>query len=162
MTAVFNRDDAPSHLFVVPELDFSDDLFAEREGCLWFRLGAWTVTGVRDERNVEEEVFRQSLLLNPNGFAEIFDKLESVGNVIGHMGKPGGYVAISVDEQQYGYSPFHQFPIRFTSYVGEPLVFVRWDTAGAHLFINPDLWLFFQLEERTIGSGVWWDPCRGI
>src|SRR5438552_7978502 len=127
MDAVFNRNEVPGHLFIVPELDFSDDLFAERVGSSWFRLGAWTVTGVRDERNVEDEVFRQTLLLSPKGFAEIFDKLESVGNVIGRLGRPGGFVQQSVDNKQYSYSPFHQFPFPFTSSEGEPLVFVRWD-----------------------------------
>ena len=162
MTAIFDPRSLPSHLFVIPELDFSDDLSAEREGDSWFRLGAWTVTGVRDERNVEDEVFRQTLLLGPQGFEEIFDKLESVGNVIGHLGKPGGSVLHSGDNQAYNYSPFHRFPFPFTSTVGEPLVFVRWDTAGAHLFINPDLWLFFGLEEKPPGGGIWWDPRRGM
>jgi hypothetical protein len=162
MTAIFNRDEVPGHLFILPELDFSNDLFAERLSNSWFRLGAWTVTGVRDERNVEDEVFRQSLLLNPNAFAEIFDKLNSVGNVIGNLGKPGGRIIQSAENTEYRYAPFHQFPFPFCSSVGEALVFLRWDSMGPHLFINPDLWLFFDLEERTLGSGIWWDPRRGI
>lgn len=81
LTTVFNRNDAPSHLFSIPELDFSEDLFAERLGGPWFRLGAWTVDRRRDERGVEEEVSRQSILLTSEGFESVFDKLESVGNV---------------------------------------------------------------------------------
>ncbi len=32
MAAIINRDDAPTHLFSIPELDFSGDLFSERAG----------------------------------------------------------------------------------------------------------------------------------
>lgn len=162
MTVIINRDDAPSHLFHIPELDFSEDLFADRVGGSWFRLGAWTITRRRDERNVEEEVFRQSLLLAPGKFAEIFDKLESVGNVIGDMGKPGGSVLQSGGHKEYKYSPFHLFEFPFTSVVSEPLVFIYYDTASTNFFINPDLWLFLELEEKTQGNGIWWDPRRGV
>ena len=162
MAAIFDRRVFPAHLFTAPELDFSEDLFAERAVGPWFRLGAWTVTSVRDDRNVEDEVFRQTLLLPPDGFSALFDKLDSVGNVIGHLGRAGGFVTHSDQQKQYGYSPFHEFQFPFASIVGEPLAFVRWDTSGPHLFINPDLWLFFELEERPGGSGVWWDPRRGL
>ncbi len=162
MTAIFNRYDAPAHLFNVPQLDFSNDLFAERLAGPWFRLGVWTVAHPRDERNVEEEVFRQSLLLSPQGFAEVFAKLESIGNVIGHLGEPGGSVFNRDGNEEYHYSPFHQFEFPFTRVVGEPLVFVHSDTSNIHLFINPDLWLFLELEEKAPGSGIWWDPKRGV
>ena len=32
---------------------------------------------------------------------------------------------------------------------------------GARLFVNPDLWMFFELEEQTAGSGIWKDPKLG-
>ncbi len=159
MGTIIGRDDAPDHLFSFPELDFSEDLFAERPGGLWFRLGAWTVTCRRDTRNVEEEVFRQSLLLAPDSFAEIFDRLDSVGNVIGRLGKPGGIV---YGDRGYEYSAFHQFEFPFTSVVAEPLVFLHEDTSTVRLFINPDLWLFLQLEEKSRQGGIWWDPRRGV
>ena len=57
-------------------------------------------------------VSRQSLLIPHQGFAEIFDSLESVGNVIGHLGKPGGSVRHSGYEKQYSYAPFHRFEFR--------------------------------------------------
>ena len=162
MDTVFSRNDIPEHVLAFTELSFAEDLFAERVGPFWIRLGAWTITSHRDESGVEEEIFRQSLLLTPKGFTEIFDKLEAIGNVIGHLGKPGGFVLNTLDNKEYGYSAFHQFPFPFTSVTGEALVFVRWDTAGAHLFINPDLWLFFELEEKSFGSGTWWDPRKGV
>ena len=162
MTAIINRDKTPGHLFNIPQLDFSNDLFAERLAGPWFRLGAWTVAHPRDERNVEEEVFRQSLLLSLQAFAQIFAKLESIGNVIGHLGKPGGSVLNTGVSKEYHYSPFHQFVFPFTRIVGEPLVFVHSDTSNVHLFINPDLWLFLELEEKSPGSGIWWDPRRGV
>ena len=161
MTAILNRDDAPSHLSSISELDFSGDLFAERVTGPWFRLGAWTTTSTRDARHVEDEVMRQSLLLLPDGFAAVFDKLESVGNVLHGLGKPAGSVHSGDGEKEYIYFPFHKFEFPFTSEVAEPLVFVWSHTSGTRLFINPDLWMYFELEEKTPGSGIWWDPRRG-
>ncbi len=162
MSAIFNRIELPSHLLNISELDFSDDLLVERQGGSWFRLGAWSINSRRDERNVEDEVMRQSLLLGNNGFAEAFDKLESIGNVIGSLGKPGGSILSSGRSKEYSYAAFHQFEICFTSVVAEPLVFVHRTTSGTTLFINPDLYLFFELEEKTGGSGIWWDPEKGV
>lgn len=161
MTSIINRDEAPTHLFNIPELDFSGDLFAERVGTSWFRLGSWTNTRRRSVRNVEDVVFRQSFLLASKRFAEIFNKLESIGNVIGHLGEPGGSIRQSASHKEYKYLPFHQFEFPFTTVVGEPLVFIHHDTSSAHFFINPDLWLYFKLEEKTRGNGIWWDPRRG-
>lgn len=162
MAAILNRGDAPSHLFNIPELDFSEDLFAESLGGPWFRLGAWTITPHRDDRGIENVVSRQSLLLAPECFADIFDRLESVGNVIGNLGKPGSSVLNAAEGKEYRYVPFHRFEFSFYSAVGEPLVFVHFATSGVQLFINPDLWLFFELEEKTPGNGIWWDPRRGV
>ncbi|MGH8065505.1 MAG: hypothetical protein ACRERE_09750 [Candidatus Entotheonellia bacterium] len=162
MAAIINRNDAPSHLFNIPELDFSGDLFAERLGGPWFRLGAWTITRRRDERGVEDVVSRQSLLLASECFAEVFDNLESVGNVIDDLGKPRGSVLHEGEEKEYRYAPFHRFEFPFALAGGEPLVFVHSATSGIQLFINPDLWLFFELEEKTRGNGIWWDPRRGV
>jgi len=66
------------------------------------------------------------------------------------------------DEKQYSYAPFHRFEFPFTSVTAEPLVFVHSDTSEVQLFINPDLWLFFELEEKAPGHGIWWDPRRGV
>lgn len=162
MAVIINRGDAPGHLFNVPELDFSGDLFVERSAGPWVKLGAWTTTSRRDDRGVEDEVMRQSVLLPPEGFAAIFHKLESVGNVFNSLGKPGGVVHEGGDEKEYSYTPFHRFEFPFTPVAGEPLVFVHHDTSGRYLFINPDLWLFFELEEKAPGSGIWWDPKRGV
>jgi hypothetical protein len=162
LTAILNRDDAPSHLSSIPELDLSEDLFTERLTGPWFRLGAWTITAHRDERGVEDEVMRQSLLLPLDGFASIFDKLKSVGDVLHSLGKPGGSVHDRNGGKEYIYFPFHQFEFPFTPVVGEPLVFVWSDTSGVRLLTNPDLWMFFELEEKTTGSGIWWDPRRGV
>src|ERR1043166_545462 len=162
MTAIFSSDDVPDHVLTIPELSFAEDLFAERVGTPWLRLGAWTITSHRDGRGVEEEIFRQTVLLSPKAFPKIFDKLVAGGKVIGDLGKPGGSVWNSPDKNGYYYSAFHQFSFPFPPVTGEALVFVRWDTAGTHLFINPDLWLFFELEEKPSGSGTWWDPRRGV
>ena len=104
VAAIIDRDDAPGHLFNIPELDFSGDLFAERVGGPWFRLAARTITLHRNERGVEDVVSRQSLLLAPEHFGDIFEKLESVGNIIGNLGKPGGSVLHAAEQKEYRYA----------------------------------------------------------
>lgn len=162
MGSIISGQDAPRHLFTIPELDFSGDLFAERAAGPWFRLGARTLAPRCDERRVEDVVERQSLLLAPEQFARVFDKLQSVGSVLCDLGKPGESVYQSGQENVRSYSPFHRFEFLFASAVGEPLVFIRSTTTGAQLFVNPDLWMFFELEESPPGSGCWWDPRRGV
>ena len=82
MSTIINRNDAPSHLFSIPELDLSEDLFAERLNSPWFRLGAWTIKPKRDARGLENVVLRKSFLPPSEGFADIFDNLEFVGIMI--------------------------------------------------------------------------------
>jgi hypothetical protein len=161
VAAIINQDDAPTHLFNIPELDFSGDLFAQRLAGQWIRLGLRTIKSPRDERGVEDDVERLSLLLAPADFAAVFNALESVGDLFHRCGKPGGSVRSAGGEKEYGYAPFHRLQFPF-AVVGEPLVFVRSNTSGTHLFINPDLWMYLELEEKTDGKGIWWDPRRGV
>ena len=158
MATVINRNDVPSHLFSIPELDFSDDLFSEPLSGPWFRLGAWTIKSSRDDRGVENVVERQSFLLSPQSFGEIFSGLECVGNVIHNLGRPHGSIIDSGEHATYRYTPFHRFEFAFTSVVAEPLVFHS-TTSATNLFINPDLWLFFELEEMTPLVSGRNDPC---
>jgi hypothetical protein len=160
MGAIFDRDDVPSHLFTIPELDFSGDLFVDRIAGLWFRLGAHTINHRRDGYSVEDVVLRQSLLFPIDAFSQELDRLESVGNVLGRIGTAGGSVSYIGDEKHYSYSPFYRLDHRFASASPEPLVFVYSNTTP-QLFVHPDLWLFLELEERTPGAGIWWDPRRG-
>jgi hypothetical protein len=162
MSTLLERSDAPGHLFSIPELDFSGELFVDPLACEWFRLGAWTITPHRDERGVEDVISRQSLLVDRASFAKKFDRLESIGNVIHDLGKPRGSVVVEGDRKEYRYEPFHRFDLSFTSETGEPLVFIHYTTTGTRLLINPDVWLFFELEERAQGSGIWWDPRTGV
>jgi hypothetical protein len=100
----------------------------------------------------------QSMLLSPQNFSVIFDKLESiVGDIIG---KTGGSLIGDGDKKVYRYSPFHRFENSFASAAVEPLVFFNPTGSGTSLLINPDLWLFFKLEEKA--SGIWWDPPKGV
>jgi hypothetical protein len=162
LTAIINREGVPEHLFSVPQLDFSGDLFAERVDSSWFRLGAWTITPRRNYQNVETDIIRQSFLLVPQKFAKIYNELESIGNRLNNMGKPGGSIIQETEHQEYKYYPFHQFPFWPTSIVGEPLVFARSGTSSVNLFVNPDIWLYFELEETSKGSCIWHDPRRGV
>lgn len=107
MAVIINRANAPSHLLEIPELDFSKDLFSERLAGPWFRLGARTISlGRRDVRGVADVVSRQTLLLAPDGFAHLFDKLEFVGDVVYNLGKPGGSVLDAGEGKEYQVCPF--------------------------------------------------------
>ena len=158
MAGIFNKCDLPTHLFNIPELDFSEDLLADPQGELWFRLGALTNTPQRNDQGVEDIVFRQTIMLSPTDFSDIYDKLEPVGNVLHDLGAPAGFSAGG----EYGYAPFHRFELGTPPVVGEPLVFVRRLHSGVELFVNPDLMLCFDLEKRTSEGGIWWNPKRRV
>ena len=74
---LIDRSDLPKHLFGILDLDLSDDLCAELLARSWFKLGACSTGSGRDKQGVESVVYRQSMLLSPEDFSVIFDKLES-------------------------------------------------------------------------------------
>ncbi|MCY4673931.1 MAG: hypothetical protein OXD43_09260 [Bacteroidetes bacterium] len=158
MATIFERDDLPDHLFSIPRLDFCGDLLADRVGGPWFRLGAQTIDYQRIRRGVEGVIKRQSMLLEPGSFAEVYDKLNYVIDRLDGLGKPGGYKWSGEGKEEYGYAPFHRFNLRSISC--EPLVFSRQPNPTFELSINPDLQLYFSLEE--ISDGIWWNPKRGV
>ncbi|HHN47055.1 MAG TPA: hypothetical protein ENN09_06395, partial [Planctomycetes bacterium] len=165
MASIVNRDAAPAHLFNISELDFSDDLFAERAGGLWFRLGAWTIEPQYDERGVEDVVRRDSILLKQQEFEHIYDSLGPICNMLINLGEPSNRISNSGGKKEREYTPFYKFDFRDAPVVGEPLVFVVCidsSTSPPHLCINPDLWLFLKLEQESPGSGTWRDPQRGV
>lgn len=162
MSAIFTRENLPDHLSAVHELDFSGDLLAGRFAGPWTRIGVWTQHTAIDEHGIEDDVLRQSLLIPSDAFPQLFDKLDSVGNVLHGLGEPGGIVTESGRQKEYSYAAFHQFHFPFSPVVGEPLVFLRSNITTAELFINPDLWMQLGLEERTAGNGIWWSPRRGV
>ncbi len=157
--------DIPAHIRSIRELDLSRDLLTEPLSGSWFRLGAWTGAAQRDAGGVEGVVERQTLLIAPGDFFHLFYHLDSVGNVLSGVGKPGGSIIENDapgEADRYRYFASHQFQIPFTYTTAEPLVWVRDAATGAQFVINPDLWLFFELEERAAGKGIWSDPRRGI
>jgi len=160
LPALFERTAFPDHVFENSALDFSDDLLVNPLRDLWFRLASHRLKRSRDARNVEEEVFRQSILIPPRSFPALFPRLESIGNVLHHPGAPGGVLSQRGGQQKYRYYAFHQF--RIGSVMTEPLVFLHETNSRASFFINPDLWMSLSLEERAPGSGIWWDPKKGI
>jgi hypothetical protein len=154
---LIERNDLPKHLFRIPDLDLSNDLCAEPLAGPWFRLGACSAGSGSHKQGVENVVYRQSILLIPEDFGVIFEKLEST---VGSIGKPGGSLISDGQKMVYRYAPFHRFERSFTPAVVEPLVFFNSTGSGTSLLINPDLWLFFKLEEKT--SGIWRDPPKGV
>jgi hypothetical protein len=162
VTQILNKEDVPAHITSIYELDFSGDFFVDRLAGPWLRLGAWNRNPPVNKQNVADEIMRQSVLLPPEAFVLLYEKLDSVGHVLHDLDKPGGTVYSSGRQKEYVYFPFHSFEFRASSIVGEPVVFVRAGITSAGLFINPDLWMFLGLEERTTGNGIWWDPRRGV
>jgi hypothetical protein len=160
MPALFDRKAFPDHVFLNSALDFSDDLLVNPLQDLWFRLGSHRLTRNRDASNVEEEVFRQSILIPPRSFPMLFPRLESIGNILRNPGAPGGVLSQRGNQKKYSYCAFHQF--RIGSVLTEPLVFLHEDSSHADFFINPDLWMSLGLEERAPGSGIWWAPKKGV
>ncbi|MYD19081.1 MAG: hypothetical protein F4X05_05475, partial [Rhodothermaceae bacterium] len=157
MDTLFTKDDFPRHLFIIPSLDFSDDLFEHRIGGLWFRLAVCTIDSQSDNEALQPVVRRESMLLEPGCFADIYDEIGWIPNVLDGLGEPSGYTVGSGEVKKYEYDPFYRFNIGSISC--EPLVFKRHVNSKVELFINPDLQLYFKLEEIT--SGIWWDPKRG-
>ena len=162
MTEIFHKGELPDHLFNIPDLDFHEDLFVNRLSRPWFRLGACTLRSRCNDRGVESVIERQSIMLTPGNFSEVYDKLVSVGHVLRDLGNPGGSIRFKGGQKEYSYAPFHQFDLSFTSVSCEPLVFVRRLNSRYELIINPDFDLFFELEEKTSGCGIWLDPKHGV
>lgn len=162
VTVIFHPEDLPDHLASVSELDFTADLLAGRIDGAWFRLGARTDGVTPDARRVKDETLRESLLLPAGAFAKVFSKLDSVGNVLHSLGRPGGSIRQDGRQKDYLYESFCRFEIPFTDVVGEPLVFLHEQVSNVGLFINPDLWMYLELEEKSQGSGIWWDPRRVV
>lgn len=158
MEPIFERHDLPTHLFDIPALSFHEDLLANRLGGLWFRLGAWTMRCLRSADGLESVVERQSLLLEPGFFSNIYEKLESVGNMLDGLGQPKQVTREAVGSKEYFYAPFYRFDMCFTPVSCEPLVFGHDLNGKTKLLVNPDLQLYFNLERKS--TGIWWDPER--
>src|ERR1700733_14178169 len=103
---ILERAEAPAHLFNISELDFSENLFAERLSLPWVRLGVMGPSHT-NESGVEEELRINTLLLEPGAFADAFGGLGAVGNNLWAVGQPG--VVSSGDETKY--EPFYDFTI---------------------------------------------------
>lgn len=150
------------HLVAIPELDFSSDLTQVPYQGPWFRLGSWTLKSERNDFDIQDVISRQSLLISKTGFQILFDRLDSIGNVIGNLGKPGGSVLQEVGQEgQYSYHPFYKFDFSFTPESGEPLCFLQQVRGGVRFYVNPDILLYFELEETSPGSSIWKDPRNG-
>jgi hypothetical protein len=161
VSEILDRNEVPAHVSSVRMLDCSGDYFVDRLAGPWIRLGAWNHNPAVDRDNVADEIMRQCVLIPSEAFALLFDKLRQVG-ILNGLDRPGGTVYSSGRDKEYIYFPFHQFAFPFTNVIGEPLVFVHANITSAGLFVNPDLWMSLQLEERTAGNGIWWDPRRAM
>jgi hypothetical protein len=157
---MIDRNLAPTHLFVVPELDFSGDIFAAPLGDPWLRLGLWSRGRSRTTGRVEDVVERQSLLIPAESFASVYEHLGPIGNTLSNLGQPMLSVLHDAVGEECRYNAFHNFDLPFAPVSGEPLVFFHADTNDSNLLVNPDLWLYLGLEERSGNSSTWWDPRR--
>ena len=148
MSVILDKNEVPARVSSVGRLDFSGDYFVDRLAGPWIRLGAWNRNPAIDRDNVADEIMRQCVLIPSDAFALLFDTLKQVG-ILNGLDRPGGTVYSSGRDKEYVYFPFHKFEFPFMSVIGEPLVFVHANITSAGLFVNPDLWMSLQLEERT-------------
>ena len=105
------RSRAPQHLFSIRELDFSEDLFTEPLRGTWLRLAARNLEPRRVDSNVVDSVFRESILIPPRSLPKIYDRLDSVGDVLHNLGKPEAHVQPTNGKSSYAYGPYHQIRI---------------------------------------------------
>lgn len=149
----------PAHISAISELDFSHQLFLDPLEDPWFQLAALTTSRMRVD-DVEEAISRETLLIAPGAFEDLFPHLGIVGNELTGLGSAGGWVYRIGEQKTYEYKPFYRFVFPSTSVEGEPLAFFRNTANGSDIVLNPDIWLFFELQERV--SGLWWDQGRGL
>jgi hypothetical protein len=157
---MIDRNLAPDHLFAIPELDFSSDVFGVPLDDPWFRLGLWTSSRTRAIGRVEDVVERQSLLIPSESFPRLYDHLGPIGNTLSGLGKPTLSRLFGAGPPKCRYDAFHnfEFNLPFAALSGEPLVFFHVGTNEPDLLVNPDLWLYLGLAERPANSRTWWDP----
>lgn len=157
---MLNRNLTPDHLFSIPELDFSNEIFADPLNDTWFRIGLWSREQTPNPDRVESVVARQSLLLPVGSFAAIFDRLGPIGNTLSSLGQPTLSESYDGVNTTHEYNAYHSFHVPFAAVSAEPLVFFQPNTDPPALFVNPDLWLYLGLEERPADSRTWWDRRR--
>jgi len=155
---------APSHLSAIAELDLSADMFADPLADAWIRLAAHSKSSAHvNARGVRDVTDRQALLIEIGAFEVLESKLDSIGNKLRGMGQPGGAISTAESgDKTYRYHPFYAFDIGHSGIVGEPLAFEIEHSEGTRLMLNPDVALYFKLEENPLGSGALWDPSRSV
>lgn len=161
MSTLIDKSGAPRHLWVISELDFSDELCVDPLNGEWFTLGLWTRSPVSDAQGVESEASRLSVLMPPGSFVEMYGRLESIGNELRGLGRPMQSLASDGrGGNRYEYRSFYEF--RIDAHPAEPVVFLVEGSQRSELAINPDLPLFLELELRNEQGRTWWDPRRAI
>lgn len=164
MPKIFESELIPNHLSQIDLLDLSNDLFERALDDEWFELGAIT-TNYEAQKNSQTRNFlsRQCFLLTNEDFVSLFDRLNSIGDSIGSLGRPIAALYSGTEEiETYQYDPFHYFKFPFSDKSAEPIVFELHFNSPNFLFINPDILLYLRLEEESPGQGIWIDPRRGL
>lgn len=156
---MFEKKDLPPEIAEIPDLDLSSDLLGDPLKDAWFHLGIFSSLGRRRKDGGLDAIERRSILIPIGAFGQLFDSLKAVGNSLAHLGNAGGSVQLGIPPAQYRYVPFHRFEFSYSNVVAEPLVFTRKASEGDSLFINPDLYLALELEEKLPGR-EWWDAKR--
>lgn len=145
-------------LKAIPELDFTADISHDPLKQEWLVLGALSRKRLTTEKGVEEIVESQSLLIEPNNFGKIYDRLESIGNSLHGLGESSAWIRESGRKKQYGYSPFYALDLHGVQ--AEPLVFKTPHAATYDLFVNPDLVFCLELAPLNQLQDLWVDPRR--
>lgn len=152
MPSIFNRDEIPSHLFAIKELDLAKYCLVEKLPRPWFCLGEVSKS---DKNGINARLQRETMLTAIGAFKNSASSFDAVGAVIRNLGMPTAWSSTVKGLPKYRYLPFHSFETAFRDFSGEPVVFIR--TLNGDLVINPDLWLFLELTEKRDPDHVWYD-----
>lgn len=147
----------PDHLKVIEPMDLTTEISGIDLGTPWFRIGSWTKDSSIKVGPLNEVEERYALLINKGDFEQIYDSLESIGNNLSSLGKPGGTKYYNNGNPTYQYDPFYQFVLHDSKTIAEPITFSDPTNSQQKLIINPDIILFFKLVKREGYPGSWWD-----
>lgn len=97
-----NRIEIPITLKTIPDLDLTGDISDDPLKQEWLVLGAYSGKRLTNPKGVEEVVQTQSLLIEPDDFEKVYDRLERIGNSLYRLGESTAWLRQVGKKKQYG------------------------------------------------------------
>jgi hypothetical protein len=157
MDKIFDLTDFPKHLFQTHDLSFANKLTAPVLAKPWFCLAECSQSKNHDLEVVLE---RQTMLVGRDKFKTIHPELHYTADTAKDLGQPQAYLS-DTRKTKYNYQPFYEYRIAHGNGTGEPIGFLC-RNLGRRLFLNPDVWMFLELEEKAQPNRLWFDPQRHV